>query len=54
MGADSFAASIIYFTLFYHRLWYVAVPFIIFDTLYYGPASLGGPIAALGGALTLL
>ena len=54
MGSDTFCQSIIYFTLLYHRLWFVALPCMLYDTLYYGPATLGGPIAAAGGALIFL
>lgn len=50
MGADQMAQSIIYFTLLYHRMWMVALPLMAFDLLYYGPATLGGPSAALVGA----
>ena len=54
MGSDTFCQSIIYFTILYHRMWYVALPIMLYDTLYYGPSTLGGPIAALGGALIFL
>ena len=54
MGADQMAQALIYFTLLYHRLWYVALPFMAFDVLYYGPSTIGGPAAAIVGALTFL
>lgn len=54
MGADQMAQSIIYFTLLYHRMWMVALPFMAFDILYYGPATIGGPAAAVVGALWFL
>lgn len=50
MGADQMAQALIYWTLLYHRLWLVALPFMAFDILYYGPATTGGPAAALVGA----
>ena len=37
MGADNLAMSIIYFAVFYHRMWAVGLGFAAFDTLYYGP-----------------
>lgn len=54
MGADQLAQSIIYFTLLYHRMWTIALPFMLVDFLYYGPATLGGPGAAIVGALMFL
>jgi hypothetical protein len=54
MGSDSMALSIIYLTLLYHRMWFVALPLMGFDLLYYGPAIAGGPSAAIVGALCLL
>jgi hypothetical protein len=53
-GADQVAQSIIYFTLIYHRLWYVALPCMAFDVLYYGPQTLGGPVGALAGSFMFL
>jgi hypothetical protein len=37
MGADQLAQSLIYFTLLYHRLWYLAAQLMLFDLLYNGP-----------------
>jgi len=54
MGADQMAQSIIYFTLLYHRMWTVALPFMALDLLYYGPATLGGPGAAVVSAFMFL
>ena len=54
MGASPMALSIIYFTLLYHRLWMVALPLMVADTLYFGPAAAGGPVAALVSALILI
>jgi len=54
MGADQLAQSIIYFTLLYHRLWYVVIPFVITDLLYYGPQTAGGPVAAMVAAFCYL
>jgi hypothetical protein len=51
MGADSLAGSLIYFTLFYHRMWYVAMPFMAFDLMYYGPMASGALFAPIAGAL---
>jgi hypothetical protein len=51
MGADQMAQSLMYFTLLYHRLWFVAIPFMAFDVLYMGPSTLGGPLAAVASAL---
>ena len=53
-GADQLAQAAIYFTLLYHRMWLIALPFMLYDTLYYGPASMGGPAAAVVGALMFL
>lgn len=53
-GADQIAQSIIYFTLLYHRMWTVALPLMAFDLLYYGPATIGGPGAAVVGAFMFL
>ena len=54
MGADQLCQSIIYFTMLYHRLWTPAIGFAIFDLFYYGPMTLGGPMSAFMGAMTLL
>ena len=54
MGADQMAQSLIYFTLLYHRMFMVALPFMALDVLYYGPASIGGPAAAFVGSLMFL
>jgi hypothetical protein len=51
MGADQMAQALCYFALMYHRYWYLSLGFIAFDVLYYGPATLGGPIAGAVGAL---
>lgn len=51
MGADQMAQALCYFALMYHRYWYLAFGFIAFDVLYYGPSTLGGPIAGAVGAL---
>jgi len=53
-GADQLAQAAVYFTLLYHRMWLVALPFMLYDTLYYGPASIGGPAAAVVGAMMFL
>jgi hypothetical protein len=54
MGADQLAQSLIYFTLLYHRLWYVAAPLMLFDLLYYGPYTAGGPLSAIVATLVLV
>mmetsp|Transcript_5447 Transcript_5447/g.4134 ORF Transcript_5447/g.4134 Transcript_5447/m.4134 type:complete len:190 (+) Transcript_5447:120-689(+) len=54
MGADTFAQSLIYFTLLHYGLWYVALPFMVSDFLYYGPVTMGGPAAGLAAFLVLL
>jgi len=51
MGADQMTQALCYFTLMYYRYWYLAFAFIAFDVMYYGPATLGGPIAGTVGAL---
>jgi hypothetical protein len=51
MGADQMAQALCYFALMYHRYWYLAFGFIAIDALYYGPSTLGGPIAGAVGAL---
>ena len=54
MGADSVSAGIFYFTLFYHKAWLLGGAIAAWDTIYYGPMSLGGPLSAATGALVLL
>lgn len=53
-GADQMAQAIVYFTLLYHRMWAVSLFFMATDLLYYGPATLGGPSAAIAGAFMFL
>lgn len=53
-GADQLAQSICYFCLLYNRMWLVALPFMAYDVLYYGPASLGGPLGAIIGSFMFL
>ena len=54
MGADQMCQALIYFTLIYHRYWMIALPFMAFDFLYYGPSTLGGLFAGAAGGLMLL
>lgn len=54
MGSDQLVKSLIYFTMLYHRLYFVAIPTIVFDLLWFGPAAGGAPAAAMFGALALL
>ena len=54
MGADSLAGSIWYFALFYNKMWTVSLALMAFDMCYYGPQFMGGPLAAMFGAMTLL
>ena len=54
MGADSLAGSICYFALFYMRIWYPLLGFMAFDFAYFGPQGMGGPVAGMIGAMTLL
>ena len=54
MGADQMAQSIIYFTLLYHRLWFVAAPLMLLDIMYYGPATAGGAASAILAASMFL
>jgi hypothetical protein len=54
MGSDQFVKSLIYFTLMYNKLWFVAIPVIVGDLLWFGPACGGGPAAALFGALAMV
>lgn len=49
-GADQIAQSLIYFALLYNRMWTVSLFFMATDVLYYGPATIGGPAAAVAGA----
>ena len=35
-------------------MWLIALPGMVIDTLYYGPAGLGGPAAALAGGFMFL
>jgi len=51
MGADQLAQSLCYFALLSGGYWSLALGFMAFDTLYYGPSTLGGPVAAVAGAL---
>ena len=37
MGADNLAMSLVYFGLFYHRMWAVGLGLAAFDACYYGP-----------------
>ena len=53
-GADQLAQSIIYFTLIYHKMWVVTIASMAFDVLYYGPATLGGPVGAIIGSFMFL
>ena len=53
-GADSMAQSLIYFALIYNRLWMITLASMAFDTLYYGPSTLGGPVGALVGSFMFL
>ena len=53
-GADQLAQSIIYFTLIYHRMWLITGASMAFDLLYYGPATLGGPLGAITGSFMFL
>merc|ERR1711865_223312 len=50
MGADDLAASIVYFALFYNKMWVPGMGLMALHTLYHGPKSMGGPFAALLGA----
>ena len=54
MGADSLASSILYFACIYGKLWTPTLIFITIDFMYYGPQCLGGPLAAVIGAVTLI
>jgi hypothetical protein len=54
MGSDQICQAVIYMTLLYHRQWLIALPCMAFDVLYYGPSTLGGPLAALAGAFMFL
>ena len=54
MGPDQLCQSLIYMTMFYYRYHYLALFFMGTDLLYYGPMTLGGSIAPIVAALTLL
>lgn len=54
MGADQMAQSILYFTMLYHRMWFVALPMMALHLGYYGPATLGGLVAPILSALMFL
>ena len=54
MGSDQLCQSLIYFTLLYHRYYILTAALILSDVLYYGPATLGGPVAGVFAALTLV
>jgi hypothetical protein len=51
MDAHQMTQTLCYFALMYHRYWYLAFGFIAFDAHYYGPSTLGEPIAGAVGAL---
>lgn len=53
-GSDQLAQSLIYFCLIYNRMWMIALPCMAFDVLYYGPATLGGPLGAIIGSFMFL
>ena len=54
MGADTLAGSILYLACFYHKIWNPLFFFIAFDAMYYGPQCLGGPMAAVFAAMTII
>ena len=54
MGADFMVQAAFYMLVAYHRYWLWFAGLTAFDALYYGPVGLGGPSAALVGALTML
>merc|ERR1712086_846823 len=54
MGADLPACSLLYFMLMYYKMYKIAIPMAIFDTLYYGPMFIGAPAAGILGAMALL
>ena len=54
MGADTIASAVILGVFFYHRLYFLAAPWMLMDLLYYGPSHMGGPAAALICGLTML
>ena len=54
MGADQLFQSVAYFTLLYFKAYRVFFPLLAFEIAYYGPMTMGGPLSALIGALTLL
>jgi len=48
------AQALIYFALIYNRMWMLSLPLMLSDVLYYGPAAIGGPGAAVVGAFMFL
>ena len=54
VGADLMAASILYFAMAAHGLYYPIALCSLFDVVYYGPQMLGPPSAAVMAALTML
>ena len=54
MGGDQLAQSVLYFTMLYYRMWMPAMALAAFEVAYFGPMSIGGPLAGITGALTLL
>ena len=54
MGADGLASASVYFTLFYLRLWNPAFVMMALHGLNQGPQGMGGPLAGLIAAMTLL
>jgi|LauGreDrversion2_3_1035106.scaffolds.fasta_scaffold971853_1 hypothetical protein len=54
MGADQLFQTIFYFTLLYYKCHRVFFPLVLTEVAFYGPMTLGGPLAAFIGALTLL
>lgn len=54
MGADLPACSLLYFMLMYYKMYRIAIPMAVFDTLYYGPMYIGAPAAGILGAMALL
>ena len=54
MGADTVASSVVLGVLFYHKLYVLALPYMLFNLAYYGPSHMGGSAAALVCGLTML
>ncbi len=54
MGADTVASAVVLGILFYHRMYFIAGPWMLMDLLYYGPSHMGGPAAALICGLSML